>query len=237
MPHLTELNIHSSRFPEPDGYPFNVPAIKGTPKLDLTAPVTFFVGENGSGKSTILKAITRLAGIHMWEGERRRRSVRNRWAERLHEFASLTWRNGSVPGSWFSSESFRTFSETMDEFAAADPGFLKHMGGSSLITKSHGQSTMAWFAARFSREGLYLMDEPETALSPITQLSLVKFLASSRPDNAQFIIATHSPILLACPGAVIYNFDGETVERIDYDDTEHYRIYKEFMADRDKFLE
>ncbi len=114
---------------------------------------------------------------------------------------------------------------------------LKYFGGESLVTQSHGQSIMSLFRARYKVKGLYLLDEPETALSPKRQLELLTILKEmGEAGHAQFIIATHSPILLACPGAVIYSFDHIPIERIDYEETNQFRIYKDFLLDRDKYL-
>ena len=118
-----------------------------------------------------------------------------------------------------------------------DPGLLEYFGGKSLISQSHGQSLMAFFKSRLKIKGLYILDEPETALSPKSQLTLLSLLKeASLTGQAQFIIATHSPILLACPGAQIMTFDEIPVRRIAYEDTDHYRIYRDFMADPQKFL-
>ena len=109
-------------------------------------------------------------------------------------------------------------------------GVVEYFGGKSLMTQSHGQSLLSYFRGRYQRKGLYLLDEPETALSPRSQLELLEILTSTGGGGwAQFIIATHSPLLMACPGAVIYSFDGERVEPVPYKETEHYRIYKSFM--------
>jgi predicted ATPase len=118
-----------------------------------------------------------------------------------------------------------------------DPGLLNYLGGESFMSKSHGQSLMAFFRSRFKIKGIYFLDEPETALSPKSQLELLKLLAeTSRSGHAQFVIATHSPILLACPGARILNFDVSPVKPIDYERTGHYRIYRDFMADPKKYM-
>jgi predicted ATPase len=120
---------------------------------------------------------------------------------------------------------------------AADPGQLKYWGGKSLMTQSHGQSTMSYFKARYQIEGLYLLDEPETALSARTQLEFLRILVeASRAGHAQFIMATHSPILLACPGAIIYSFDHAPIRPVSYEETDHYRIYQAFMEDRQGYL-
>jgi predicted ATPase len=117
----------------------------------------------------------------------------------------VLWADSSVPGSYFSSEIFRIWVEALDEFASADPGVLRYFGGRSLVSQSQGESLLAFFRSRYSIRGLYLLDEPETALSPRSQIELIRILLkASMHGNAQFIIATHSPILLACPGAVIY---------------------------------
>ena len=119
-----------------------------------------------------------------------------------------------------------------------DPGLLEYYGGQSLLSQSHGQSLMAFFESRFKIKGLYLLDEPETALSPKSQLQLLKLLSRmSQAGHAQFIIATHSPILLACPAAVIYNFSASALEPIGYEETEHFKVYKRFMHDPGRYLQ
>ena len=122
-------------------------------------------------------------------------------------------------------------------WASASPALLDYFGGQSLLTQSHGQSMMAFFRSRYRIKGLYLLDEPETALSPKTQLEMLAFLTEmARAGHAQFVVATHSPILLACPDAVIYSFDGDRIHTTTYEETEHYRIFEGFMRDRREFL-
>ena len=122
------------------------------------------------------------------------------------------------------------------EIVISKPSFL--FGGKSLMTQSHGQSLMSFFKARYRIKGLYLLDEPETALSPKSQLELLRVISDmSNAGHAQFIIATHSPILMACPEAKIYSFNHIPVKQVDYEETEYYRIYKGFMEDRGKYLE
>jgi len=114
---------------------------------------------------------------------------------------------------------------------------LEYFGGKSLNALSHGQSLMSFFRARYQIRGLYLLDEPETALSPRSELEFVRLIREmGEMGHAQFIIATHSPILMACPGASIFTFDEVPLKTIEYEETEHYRVYKAFMADRSKFL-
>ena len=149
----------------------------------------------------------------------------------------MQWRSAPVPGAYFDSQLFRNFAQIVDEWAAGDPGVLDYFGGRSLVQQSHGQSLMAYFQSRFRLRGLYLLDEPETALSPRSQLTLLNLLRKSvRGQRAQFIIATHSPILLACPDARIFSFDHAPLRPVAYEDTDAYRVYKAFMDDRSQFL-
>jgi len=231
--HLKRIALFPKTYPTTEHYPFNLSVFQKTRSVVLSSPVTFFVGENGTGKSTLLEALAVRCGIHIWRGLERRRYEINPYERELCKHITVEWTDGFVPGSFFASEIFRNFAESLDEWAAADPGILQYFGGKSLITQSHGQSLMSFFRSRFQIKGLYLLDEPETALSPKTQLGFLKILEDmSEAGHAQFIIATHSPILLACPGAEIYNFDTIPVTQIDYEETEHYRIYKEFLEDR-----
>ena len=159
----------------------------------------------------------------------------NPYERSFWEYISVGWVNGRVPGSFFGSSVFQHFAQYLDEWAAADPGQLKYFGGKSLVTQSHGQSIMSFFKARYQIKGLYLLDEPETALSPKSQIGLLEVLTSmSTKGHAQFIIATHSPMILSCPGAVIYSFDYSPIKVVHYKETAHYKLYKQFMEDRHK---
>ncbi|MEE9913487.1 MAG: AAA family ATPase [Deltaproteobacteria bacterium] len=231
--HLQNITLLSSNYPTTDIYPFNLPLLKKNERLAFDTPVTLFVGENGSGKSTLLQAIALACGIHIWQETGKTRYNYNVYEDKLGEYLSIEWQDGKVPGSFFGSDSFRHFRQVVDEWSAADPGQLQYFGGKSLMTQSHGESLMSFFAARYQIKGLYLLDEPETALSPGNQIRLLELLTrASAAGYAQFIIATHSPILLACPQAVIYNFDRTPIRPVRYEDTEHYRIYKKFLDNR-----
>lgn len=235
--HLKSVKLFSDQYPVEDHYPFNIAVLRQTRSLEFISPVTFFVGENGSGKSTLLEALARKCNIHIWSGIERTRAEVNPYEETLFLYLEVEWTNGIVPGSFFSSQIFRNFAQLLDEWEADNHGQIDYFGGKSLITQSHGQSIMSFFKARYKIKGLYLLDEPETALSPRSQLKLLKLLQDmSSSGHAQFIIATHSPILLACPGSVIYSFDHTPVKAIHYEDTEHYQIYKSFMKDPDHYL-
>ena len=235
--HLREVRLLADQYPTRDRYPFNVAVLRETRGLTFSSPVTFFIGENGAGKSTLLEALAHRCQIYIWKGIERTRSENNPYEEMLFLYTEVKWTDGLVPGSFFSSQIFRNFAQLVDEWEADNPGQIDYFGGKSLLTQSHGQSLMSFFRSRYKIKGLYLLDEPETALSPKSQLELLKLLQEmGRMGHAQFIIATHSPILLACPGAVIYSFDFVPAKVIGYEDTEHYRLYKSFMEDRSRYL-
>jgi len=235
--HLKEVRLLSEKYPTKDHYPFNIDVLQKTRGIEFSSPVTFFIGENGSGKSTLLEALARRCGIHIWGGVDCTRSEPNPYEEMLFLYLEVKWTDGIVPGSFFSSQIFRNFAELVEMWEADNPGQIEYFGGKSLLTQSHGQSLMSFFRARYRIKGLYLMDEPETALSPRSQLELLKLLREmSVLGHAQFIIATHSPILLACPGAIIYSFDHSPVRTLRYEDTEHYQVYKSFMENPGKYL-
>ncbi|MHB8772197.1 MAG: AAA family ATPase [Syntrophales bacterium] len=228
--HLTGVTLHPAKYPTRGFYPFNLPLFQQTDRIAFPSPVTLFVGENGSGKSTLLRAIARACGIHIWQEAERRRFAPNPYEEALGDFLSVEWVDGRVPGSFFGSDSFRHFRQVLDEWAAADPGQLDYFGGRSLMTQSHGESLMSFFRSRYRIKGLYLLDEPETALSPKSQLGLLEVMQEAgQGGQAQFVIATHSPLLMAAPQAVIYNFDRIPLGQIAYRETEHYRIYRDFL--------
>jgi predicted ATPase len=235
--HVKRVRLFPGRYPTTEYYPFNLPVFHHTRTITFRSPVTFFVGENGTGKSTLLEALSYTCGIHIWRGLERTPFQVNLHEKELHKYISVEWTDGVVPGSFFASEIFRYFAESLDEWAAADPGLLEYFGGKSLVTQSHGQSLLSFFKARYKIKGLYLLDEPETALSPKSQLGLLALLRHmGKAGHAQFIIATHSPILLACPQSQIYSFDHIPIKVIDYEETEHFKIYRGFMEDRVKYM-
>lgn len=234
--HLKKLVLNREEYPTKEHYPFCLEILHKTQSLEFQTPVTFFIGENGSGKSTLLEALALRCGIYIWRGIERTRSQINRYERRLFEFIRTDWADGPVKGSYFASDIFKNFARIVDEWAAADPGLLEYFGGSSLLNQSHGQSLMSFFKSRFKIEGLYILDEPETALSPQSQLELLNIIRTmSSAGHAQFIIATHSPIVLACPDATIFSFDTAPVDEIEYEHTEYYRVYKDFLDNRDKY--
>jgi predicted ATPase len=235
--HIKRALLYPEKYPTREHYPFDKDLFTQTRSFPLDKPVTLLVGENGTGKSTLLEAIANRCNIHIWRSTERTPLVVNRYQRELYKFMRIEWVNGPVPGSYFASDMFRDFAQILDEWASTDPGILKYFGGGSLMTLSHGQSLMSYFRARYRIKGLYLLDEPETALSPTSQLELVRLIREmSLAGHAQFVVATHSPILLACPGARLLSFDNVPVCEIAYEDTEHYKVYKAFMVNPKKCL-
>ena len=237
MIYLKQVNIHLEKFPVLNFYPFNLKIFQNTEKVKFNNPITLFIGENGTGKSTLLKAIANRCGIHIWQSEFNLRCEKNPYEEELYKTISTQWESGPVPGSFFGSQIFSHFAKNLEEWAINDTQMLKYFGGKSLITQSHGQSLMSYFKSRYNIKGLYFLDEPETALSPASLIELLNLLIKiSKQGHAQFIIATHSPFLMACPDALIYSFDASIIQPIQYEDTQYYKIYKNFMTHPEKFM-
>ncbi len=235
--YINEVEIQTDRYPTTRCYPFNIPTLQHAARLVFKKPVVFFVGENGSGKSTLLEAITKRCGIRIWDKPKRHIVHNNPYETKLAEYIEVTWANGHVPGSIFQAETFRDFADFLDDVALCDPGRLKYHGGHILNMLSHGESILSYFRGRYSLKGLYFLDEPEAALSPTSQVKFLKLLQEVEAQgHAQFIIVTHSPLLLAYPGAQIFSFDGTRIKEVAYEDTEHYRVYHEFFTNREALL-
>lgn len=242
-PFLLEVN-GIERDDWPKSYPFDIPKLHPNGlHLRFETPVTFFVGENGSGKSTLLEAIAAGCGFNPEGGNRNHARPLGHEAPKLTRAIRLAWRPKVTHGFFLRAESFFDFVNYVDKLEGLegepDPGRFDPYGGEHLHRRSHGQAFMALFEHKFrDRRGIYLLDEPEAALSPARQLQFLALLRKyERRGNAQFIIATHSPILLAYPGADIFSFDGETLEKLAYRDTEHYRITKAFLNNPEGYID
>ena len=220
-----------------NAYPFNIPSIKNMDYLELTSNITFFVGENGSGKSTLLEAIAEKCEFNTAGGGRNNMYEVDAAQSELGDFIRLAWMPKVTNGFFMRAESFYHFASHIDELDKDCPGAIDSYGGRSLHEQSHGESFLSLFLNRFNGQALYLLDEPEAALSPQRQLAFLRILHDlAENEECQFIIATHSPILLGYPGARILSFDGGAIEEIDYEQTDHYQITKYFLDHRERFL-
>lgn len=236
--YLRGIELLHNQIPSFNKYPFSIPSIKSMNKIHLTSKVTFFVGENGSGKSTLLEAIADKTGFNPAGGGKNNYYEVHESDSALSDYIRLSWLPKVNKGFFLRAESFYHFASHIDEIASEDPRVLDAFGGESLHHQSHGESFLSLFLNRFSgEEAIYLLDEPEAALSPQRQLSFLKILHDlTENGDAQFIIATHSPILLGYPNAKILSFDDGKIEEIDYEMTDHYQITSYFLQHREKFL-
>jgi len=232
---LREIIKLEEKIHTPAQYPFNVPSIKHLDRISLSRNVTFFVGENGSGKSTLLEAIAYQCGFNTAGGSRNNQYEVTSSEAKLGDFIRLSWMPKVNSGFFLRAESFYNFASHMDELAKEDRRIYKSYGGKSLHEQSHGESFISLFKNRFGQRGIYLLDEPEAALSPQRQLVFLSIIHELQ-KSAQVIIATHSPILLGYPNADIYNFNVSPIGLIKYEETEHYQITRRFLENRNFYL-
>ena len=248
---------------EPDVFPFNLPLVRDLDELAFTAPVTFFIGENGSGKSTLLEGIAAAAGLPAVGGEEIETDETLAAMRRFGRALRLSWGRRTRRGFFLRAEDFFRFTRRMnrlvreldDQIAEYDrtlTGYAQKLAkgaaagqraaivgryGEDLDANSHGESFLKLFQARLVPEGLYLLDEPEVPLSPNRLLTLLSMIKQQVEEGgAQFIIATHSPILMAYPGATIYSFDTQPVSEIAWEDVEHVDLTRRFLAAPERFL-
>ena len=236
--YLKSLAIESPRFPTRDLFPFNIRVLQNTERIDFSSPIAFFVGENGSGKSALLDAIGRKCGFLPWGGSKVHRAHENPYETQLANYVRPTFDPKHKYGFHFRSETFFNFASSLDDILLDDPARDKYYGGGSLNVLSHGESFLSFFKGySFQLDGLYLLDEPESALSPPNQVKFVRILLDSLSNgNKQYIIATHSPVILACPEAQILGFDTPGIQNIDYNETSAYKFYMQFLNDPEQFL-
>jgi predicted ATPase len=231
-PYLLHASFRPDVDPNYDEYPFNVPAVRELDRIEFHPNVTFFVGENGSGKSTVLEAIAVALGFGAEGGTK---NVQFRTVDSvspLHETLRLA-RGVPQPrdGYFLRAESFFNVASYMDEVGYTD-GY-----GGSLHARSHGESFMAVLVNKLKGNGIYLFDEPEAALSPSRQMAALSAIHQLVEESSQFVIATHSPILLSYPNAKIIQFDRSGLSEVAYEDTEHYAVTRDFLNNYPRRLE
>jgi predicted ATPase len=229
--YLYEAQFERSEGWDDSVYPFNLPVLRGLHSLKLHPKVTFLVGENGSGKSTLLEALAVAWGFNPEGGSRNFSFATRESHSVLHRFVRLIRPPGRVHDGFFlRAESFFNVAAQVEQLGVS--GY----GDRPLHEQSHGESFFALFDNRFRGGGLYMLDEPEAALSPNRQLAFLTRLHEILGVESQFIIATHSPIILAYPDAWIYQATPDGLERVAYEDTEHFQVTRRFLNRRDIFL-
>ncbi len=250
---------------EANRFPFDVPALRGLRELEFGAPATVFVGENGSGKSTLLEALALAADLPTVGSAEAGSDSSLREQRRLAETLTLVWRRRTRRGFFLRAEDFfgfarrlrlirREMEKRIEEVerdyegrselakrlamgpAAASLAAMEHSYGKDLDANSHGESFLRLFRARFVPGGLYLLDEPEAALSPQSQLGFVSMMSDMAAEGGQFVIATHSPILTALPGAAVYSFDSSPLARVAYEELESVQLMKSFLQAPERYL-
>jgi predicted ATPase len=221
----------------PDEYPFTIPALRDLDRLELDPAVTFLAGENGSGKSTMIEAIAVAAGLNAEGGTQNFAFSTRASHSPLHE-AMRVVRDGDRPQTSFflRAESFFNVATVVDQLEKEKKGLLEAYGGASLHERSHGESFLALVNNRFGARGLYLLDEPEAALSVRGCLALLARMRALVDEASQFVVATHSPLLLAYPGATIYALGENGLERVEYEETEQFQLTRSFLEDPERFF-
>jgi predicted ATPase len=228
-PYLRRVQLPPERV-DPGAYPFNIRAFARGIDLTFRHSVTFFVGENGSGKSTLLEALAECCGFNPEGGGREHHRDVDAGRSPLAEALKLSWLPKVNAGFFMRAESFYNFARYIEQVSD-----MTAYGGKSLHAQSHGESFLALFTNRFNR-GIYILDEPEAALSPQRQLTFLRVIHDlEAAGSAQFLIATHSPMLLSYPGAVLYGLDGDAIEEIAYQETAHFLITRDFLNSPERF--
>lgn len=264
MVHLRSIARKRGKEPS-DRFPFSVPAVRDLGALEFSRPVTLLVGENGSGKSTLLEGIATAVGLPTVGSVESRVDATLTAQRELAAALTLRWNRRVTRGFFLRAEDFFGYTRTLSrmraellaelddvavQYAGVSPwarglregpiraslADMERRYGVDLDANSHGQSFLKLFQNRFVPGGLYLLDEPEAPLSPQSQLGLIALMKGMLEQDAQFIVATHSPILLAFPGALIYSFDETPVRAIAYEALDHVTLTRDFLADPARFL-
>jgi predicted ATPase len=263
MIHLRSFQLR--QLPESRIFPFSLPVLKSLKELRFETPVTLLVGENGTGKSTLLEGLACAAEMIVVGGENTRSDKSLAHARELAKFFKLSWTKRTHRGFFLRAEDFFNYARRINQMRAEmeldlrdideeykdrsdyardlvkmstshELGDIRQRYGEGLDARSHGESFLALFQSRFVPSGLYMLDEPEAPLSPLRQLALIAAIKDMVMQNGQFIIATHSPILMSYPGAIILNFDGGEIHPSYYDELDHVKLMRDFLQNPESFL-
>ena len=264
MIHLRSIELRQNS--NHQDFPFNLPFVQTWETLEFTSPVTFFVGENGSGKSTLMEAIACAVGSITVGSESVKTDPTLKDMRQLAQLMKLVWNKRTHRGFFLRAEDFfgyvkqlnktrveleRDLQRVNEEYAdrsrftqgqarmayARELNAIQNRYGEGLDVHSHGESYLELFQARFVPGGLYLLDEPEAALSPLRQLGFLSLLKGMVQREAQFLIATHSPILMAFPEAEILSFDQAPLTNVKWESLEHVTLMRDFLANPDAYLQ
>jgi predicted ATPase len=240
-PYLREISLKREQIDGYEAYPFSIPAVRELDFIEFHPDVTFFVGENGSGKSTVLEAIALALGFSPEGGTRNMRFSTADTTSGLYQKLRIVRGINRPRDQYFlRAESFFNVAseiEKLDREPGLGAPIMPSYGRKGLHGQSHGESFMALLVNKLRGDGLYLFDEPEAALSPSRQMAALAAIHQLVLDQSQFIIATHSPILLAYPRAKIILFDGSGLSAVRYEDTEHYAVTRRFLNDHRRMVE
>jgi predicted ATPase len=266
MIHLAAIRVDQDDLGEQRGFPFDVPIVRSLESLEFPSEVTFLVGENGSGKSTLLEAIAIAARLPAVGSDRLESDTTLEAVRPLADYLRLSWQRRTHKGFFMRTEDFFGFSKRLTAIRAEYEADLRRVEletegrsitarnmarvpylrelhdmerryGKDLSARSHGESYFTLFQSRFVPGGLYMLDEPEAPLSPVRQLAFLSMMKGMVEENrAQFIVATHSPIIMAYPGAVIYSFNEGTIRKVPYLQLEHVTLTRDFLNNPEQFL-
>lgn len=235
---IRSVKLNRDKVENFDEYPFSLPIIKNLDKIEFHPSVTFIVGENGCGKSTILESIAVSYGFNPEGGTKNFNFSTNDTHSCLHDFITIV-KGVKKPkdGFFLRAESFYNVATNIDELNSESPSysFMNSYGGKSLHKRSHGEAFFSLIMNKFTGNSLYILDEPEAALSPTRQMSLISRIDELVKQGSQFIIATHSPILMAYPNSFIYQIK-EDIQKVKYEDSENYNITREFLNNYKKMI-
>jgi predicted ATPase len=237
--YLRRINMKRDEIPSFKKYPFNLPSLRTLEELILHPNVTFLIGENGMGKSTLLEAIAVALGFNPEGGSFNFNfSTYDSHSPLADYLKVIKGIERPKDGFFLRAESFYNVASNIEELDKGGGGgkVIDSFGGVSLHEQSHGEAFFSTFLHRFRGNGIYILDEPEAALSPLRQMSMLTRIHDLVNENSQFIIATHSPIIMAYPEAKIFEFTEEGIHERTLEETNHYRIMKQFFDDKDRML-
>lgn len=236
--YIRSVEIQRDKIASFSQYPFSLPVIRELSVLEFHSKVTFIVGENGTGKSTILEAIAAAYGFNPEGGTINFNFSSMATHSDLHNYIRLVKGiKRAKDGFFLRAESFYNVATNIDELdeGGTGPKIIDSYGGQSLHQQSHGEAFLSLFLNKFRGEGIYILDEPEAALSPIRQMTMISRMHELVCQGSQFIIATHSPIIMAYPLAAIYEIK-ESIKKVEYEETDHYKVMRDFLNNKDKML-